>query len=56
MIFSIIVGFILQFTILKDEFPIVITNLSKFSPLIVSLIGSFLAITLGFFILKWWKL
>jgi hypothetical protein len=56
MIFSIIVGFILQFTILKDELPIIITNLSKFSPLIVSFIGSFLAIILGFFIIKWWKL
>lgn len=56
IIFSIIVGFILQFIILKDELPIVITNISKFSPLIVSFIGSFLAILLGFSIIKWWKL
>jgi len=56
LVFSIIVGFILQHTILKDELPIVITNLSKFSPLIVSLLGSFIALFLGFLIIKWWKL
>ena len=56
LLFSVIVGFILQNTILKDEFPIVITNLSKFSPLIVSLLGAFLAIMLGFLIKKWWKI
>ena len=56
LIFSIIVGFLLQFSILKDELPIVITNISKFSPLIVSLSGSLLAIILGFWIIKWWKL
>lgn len=55
LISSIIVGFILQHFILKDELPIVITNISKFSPLIVSLLGSFLALFLGFMIIKWWK-
>ena len=56
LIFSILIGFILQFSILKDELPIIITNLSKFSPLVVSLIGSSLSIVLGFLLLKWWKL
>ena len=55
MVFSIILGFILQFSILHDELPVVITNLSKFSPLIVSLSGSLVAIVLGFLIIKWWK-
>lgn len=56
VIFSIISGYIFQFFILKDEFPIIVTNLSKFSPLIVSLLGSFLALLLGFFIMRWWKI
>ena len=56
LFFSVIIGFILQSTILKDELPIVITNLSKFSPLIVSLLGASLAIILGLLIKKWWKI
>lgn len=56
IVFSIISGYIFQFFILKDEFPIIVTNLSKFSPLIVSLLGSFLALILGFFIMRWWKI
>ena len=56
LFFSIIIGFVLQSTILKDELPIVITNLSKFSPLIVSLLGALLAIILGLLIKKWWKI
>ena len=56
LIFSVIIGFILQSTILKDELPIIITNLSKFSPLIVSLLGALLAISLGLLINKWWKI
>lgn len=55
MICSIFIGFILQFSILKDEVPIVITNLSKFSPLIVSLIGCSLSILLAYYIVRWWK-
>ena len=55
LVLSIIFGYFSQFFILKDEFPIVITNAYKFSPLIVSLLGSFLAIILGFSLLKWWK-
>nr|ALO20686.1 NADH dehydrogenase subunit 5 [Tiaropsis multicirrata] len=56
LVFSIIMGFILQHFILRDELPIVITNIGKFSPLIVSLTGSFLALFLGFIIIKWWKI
>ena len=55
LIFSVIIGFLLQFCLLKDELPIIITNLSKFSALIVSLLGSSIAIILGFFVIKWWK-
>lgn len=55
LICSIMIGFVLQFSILKDELPIIITNLSKFSPLIVSLLGSSLSIFLGYFLIKWWK-
>lgn len=55
IICSIFIGFILQFSILKDEVPIVITNLSKFSPLIVSLIGCSLSILLAYYIVRWWK-
>jgi len=55
LICSIFTGFVLQFSILKDEFPIVITNLSKFSPLIVSMVGCLLSILLGYFVMKWWK-
>ena len=56
LFFSVIIGFVLQNTILKDELPIVITNLSKFSPLIVSLLGASLAIILGSIIKNWWKI
>lgn len=56
MICSIIIGFVLQFTILKDELPVVITNLGKFSPLIVSMGGASIAILLGIWLTKWWKL
>nr|ALO20761.1 NADH dehydrogenase subunit 5 [Staurostoma mertensii] len=56
LIFSIIVGYSLQFFILKDELPIVITNLSKFLPLIVSLSGAILSILLGYQLAKWWSL
>nr|WKK50052.1 NADH dehydrogenase subunit 5 [Eirene ceylonensis] len=55
LFFSIIIGFTLQFCILKDELPIIVTNLSKFSPLIVSLLGAGLAILSGLILLKWWN-
>ena len=56
LIFSIVIGFVLQNNILKDELPIIITNICKFSPLIVSLTGSLIAIIGGFLIIKWWKI
>jgi len=56
LIGAVLVGFNLQNHILKDELPIVITNISKFFPLIVSLLGSILAIMLGLLLIKWWKI
>lgn len=56
LFFSITIGYVLQNTILKDELPIVITNLSKFSPLIVSLLGALIALALGLLIKNWWKI
>nr|AER54574.1 NADH dehydrogenase subunit 5 [Laomedea flexuosa]AER54614.1 NADH dehydrogenase subunit 5 [Obelia longissima] len=54
IMFSIIIGFILQHTILIDEAPIIITNISKFSPLIVSFFGASFSMVLGILISKWW--
>nr|YP_010890153.1 NADH dehydrogenase subunit 5 [Stephanomia amphytridis]WJJ70201.1 NADH dehydrogenase subunit 5 [Stephanomia amphytridis] len=51
---SIIIGFNLQNFIMVDIFPIMILNINKFFPLILSLLGSFLSIILGYFIIKWW--
>ena len=56
LIFSITIGYILQFFILKDELPIMITNLAKFNPLIFSLIGATLSILCGISLVKWWKI
>nr|YP_010036180.1 NADH dehydrogenase subunit 5 [Blackfordia virginica]QQW46709.1 NADH dehydrogenase subunit 5 [Blackfordia virginica] len=56
LVFSIIIGYFLEYFILKDELPIIIENLNKFLPLIVSLIGSILSLILGFLLFKWWKL
>lgn len=55
LIFSIVIGYILELIVLKDELPIVITNWSKFLPLVVSLIGASLSLVLGYLIIKWWK-
>nr|YP_010889993.1 NADH dehydrogenase subunit 5 [Bargmannia elongata]WJJ69980.1 NADH dehydrogenase subunit 5 [Bargmannia elongata] len=54
LIFSIIIGFIFQNFIMIDIIPIMIPNINKFLPFIVSIIGSFLSILLGYFIIKWW--
>nr|ALO20621.1 NADH dehydrogenase subunit 5 [Melicertum octocostatum] len=56
LILSIVTGYFLQFLILKDELPIVLPNINKFSPLIVSFSGASISIILGYFIVKWWKL
>ena len=56
LVFSVIIGFVLQFYILTDEFPIIINNLSKFSAFIVSLLGCSFSIFLGFTIINWWKI
>lgn len=53
--FSVVVGFILQIYLLKDENPIMITNLYKMLPLIVSLLAALLSIVLGYKIYSWWK-
>lgn len=53
---SVVIGFILQFTVLKDELPIMIPNINKFMPLILSLIGASLSIFLGYKLISWWKL
>jgi len=50
---SIIIGFVLQFTILKDELPIMIPNFNKFMPLILSLSGASLSLFLGYRLLSW---
>ena len=55
LIFSVVFGYFSQLFILGDELPIVITNLSKFSPLIVSMSGAVLALISGFCIIIWWK-
>ena len=56
LIASILIGFILQYTMLKDELPIMIPNLNKFMPLILSLGGASLSILLGYKLLIWWKI
>nr|YP_004940452.1 NADH dehydrogenase subunit 5 [Clava multicornis]AER54461.1 NADH dehydrogenase subunit 5 [Clava multicornis] len=56
LILSIIGGYILQFTILKDELPLMIMNFNKFLPLILSLLGSILSILLGVYLISWWKI
>lgn len=53
LFFSIIIGYFLQFFILEDEFPIMIINIIKFLPLIVSLIGAIVSIVLGYLTIKW---
>lgn len=56
LILSVTIGYILQFTILKDEFPIMIPNFNKFLPLYVSLSGSLFSVYLGIKLHNWWKL
>lgn len=55
MFFSIVIGYSLQFFILQDELPIMITNLSKFLPLIVSLLGAIISLILAYVVFSWWN-
>nr|YP_009905965.1 NADH dehydrogenase subunit 5 [Spirocodon saltatrix]QLH56858.1 NADH dehydrogenase subunit 5 [Spirocodon saltatrix] len=51
---SLVVGYNLQNFILFDQNPIIIPNFIKFLPLIVSIIGSLIALYLGYyFIIRW---
>lgn len=56
LILSIIAGYFLQITILKDEFPIIIMSFSKFLPLLLSLTGAMISIYLGIRLAYWWKI
>nr|AER54601.1 NADH dehydrogenase subunit 5 [Nemopsis bachei] len=55
LILSVIVGYFLQFTILKDEFPIMLPNFNKFLPGYLSVGGALLSIYLGFKLKNWWQ-
>lgn len=55
-IFSIIFGYFSQFIFFKDNFPLIVDNLNKFYPLILSLIGGLLSILLGLNLKKFWNL
>lgn len=56
LILSLIFGYYTKIFILGDGLPIIITNISKFIPLIVSLLGSTIALSLGIFIVGRWKI
>lgn len=50
VIFSLGIGYTLQWYILKDQIPIVLPNLIKFSALTVSILGALIAILTGIFL------
>lgn len=50
IIFSLIIGYSLQWYILKDQIPIILPNLIKFSALIVSITSALIAILMGIFL------
>jgi len=56
LLLSIIIGYLLQFFVLKDELPVMIPNLNKFLPLYLSLLGSLMSIYLGVKLYYWWIL
>ena len=56
MIFSITIGYCLQWFILKDQSPIILPNIIRFSALIVSIIGSLIAIIAGIYIKNYWSI
>ena len=53
---SITIGYVIQNTIMIDEFPIMIPNLNKFMPLYLSVLGALFSIYLGKNLINWWKL
>ena len=54
--FSIIIGYLLKNFILLDIPPIIIFNINKYYPFILSFFGLILSISFGFILIKWWKL
>jgi len=48
ILFSIGIGYLTQFIVLKDQILIFISNNVKFSPLNLSLVGAILALMLGY--------
>ncbi len=56
LILSIIIGYFLQFILLKDEVPIIIPNFNKFLPFLFSIIGASLSLYLGYKIFLWWRI
>lgn len=53
VILSLTIGYVLQWYILKDQFPIILPNFVKFSALTVSMIGASLSILMGIVINKY---
>ena len=52
--FTLIGGFSLQYFILRDTIPIILPNITKFLPLIISLLGAILAIFICYYIsIRW---
>ena len=54
-LFSILFGYFWQYIIFYDNFPIMVNNFTKFSPLIFSLISSISCLILGINLNKFWN-
>jgi NADH:ubiquinone oxidoreductase subunit 5 (subunit L)/multisubunit Na+/H+ antiporter MnhA subunit len=52
LLLSIILGYNLQFTVLKDELPVIIPNFNKFLPFYLSISGGLLSLFLGIKLVK----
>ncbi len=48
LIFSVVIGYALQYLIIRDNFPLIITNNQKWQPFFLSIIGASLSIFLGY--------
>lgn len=55
IIASIVLGYLLQSLIIGDQTPILLTDLTKWLPLVLGLIGSSLSIVMGYYIHSWWQ-